>query len=386
MPFGHRVRSKSASRIHDGRLARESYLAEALRRKRQSHKCVRRGIDRSAFQQPLQKKNHLRGIRVNRRNNVRRGLPANLPLRHKLREREVVRWTQSSRPDQEKRHRLVSPRASGGLYRDSRTGPDLRAIQSFIERRGQKRMHHLYDGAQGTAPRSPRCTRIALRRCHRHDGPPDQDGKRTSGYTGERGPWHFGSRRPTLRVHTNDKTRNNCTRRNRALLAVPSRRKPGRRREKSTRKSNPRIPRRLLIEEKRPRPLRDDTTQNRHGLLPSSATAPEVSTKSLQRSYRQRSRTDAGVDLIEPAQSEWAANVVLAKKKDGSVKFCLDYRSLNAVTREDAYTLPRIGDCLDALSDARWWFSTLDLKSGYHQTPPIRQSSSSGKARSDGRG
>lgn len=71
-------------------------------------------------------------------------------------------------------------------------------------------------------------------------------------------------------------------------------------------------------------------------------------------------------ELIEPAQSEWASNIVLVKKKDGTLRFCLDYRALNVVTRGDTYPLPKINDCLDALAGAQW-FSTLDLTSGYHQ-------------------
>ena len=70
--------------------------------------------------------------------------------------------------------------------------------------------------------------------------------------------------------------------------------------------------------------------------------------------------------VVEPAVSEWAANVVLAKKKDGSLRFCIDYRQLNDRTRKDSYPLPRIDECLDALTGAGW-FSTLDLRSGYHQ-------------------
>lgn len=70
--------------------------------------------------------------------------------------------------------------------------------------------------------------------------------------------------------------------------------------------------------------------------------------------------------VIEPCQSDWASNVVLVKKKDGSIRFCIDYRKLNSLTTKDAYPLPRIDGCLDTLSGAAW-YSTFDLRSGFHQ-------------------
>jgi hypothetical protein len=71
--------------------------------------------------------------------------------------------------------------------------------------------------------------------------------------------------------------------------------------------------------------------------------------------------------VIEPVASPWASNVLLVKKKDGSMRFCVDYRAVNEITIKDSYPLPRIDSCLESLGQA-CYFSTLDLRTGYWQT------------------
>eukprot|EP00731_Ephydatia_muelleri_P032795 Em0024g339a len=71
-------------------------------------------------------------------------------------------------------------------------------------------------------------------------------------------------------------------------------------------------------------------------------------------------------DIIQPSNSPWSSPIILVRKRDGSTRFCIDYRKVNYVTRKDAYPLPRVDDILDTLGGSKW-FSTLDLKSGYWQ-------------------
>ncbi|UYV62930.1 hypothetical protein LAZ67_2002542, partial [Cordylochernes scorpioides] len=70
--------------------------------------------------------------------------------------------------------------------------------------------------------------------------------------------------------------------------------------------------------------------------------------------------------VVQPSESPWASPVVLVRKKDGSVRFCVDYRGLNKMTKKDVYPLPRVDDALDCLKGANI-YSTIDLKAGYWQ-------------------
>ncbi len=72
--------------------------------------------------------------------------------------------------------------------------------------------------------------------------------------------------------------------------------------------------------------------------------------------------------VIQASESEYASAPVLVLKKDGTLRYCQDYRNLNKKTVKDAYDLPKINDCLDTLS-GNIYFSVLDLAAGYWQIP-----------------
>ncbi len=97
--------------------------------------------------------------------------------------------------------------------------------------------------------------------------------------------------------------------------------------------------------------------------------------------FRERSRRIAPADIddvrrhikellaagiIKESRSPYASPIVIARKKSGAIRMCIDYRTLNARTIPDQYTTPRIEDALDCLAGSRW-FSVLDLRSGYYQ-------------------
>ena len=72
--------------------------------------------------------------------------------------------------------------------------------------------------------------------------------------------------------------------------------------------------------------------------------------------------------VIQPSSSPWASPIAMVKKKDGTFRFCVDYRRENAVTRPDIFPLPRVDDLLDQLGGGKV-FNCLDAASGYWQVP-----------------
>lgn len=72
--------------------------------------------------------------------------------------------------------------------------------------------------------------------------------------------------------------------------------------------------------------------------------------------------------VIRKSDSPWSSPIMLVKKKDGGLRFCVDLKRLNTLTRKDAHPPPRIDDAMETLSGAKF-FSSMNLASGYWQVP-----------------
>ena len=108
--------------------------------------------------------------------------------------------------------------------------------------------------------------------------------------------------------------------------------------------------------------LHDIDTGDAHPIRQRAYRLPVFKREEVDRQVREM--LDQGI--VTPSASPWASPIVLVLKKDGTLRFCIDFRKLNGVTKKDAYPLPRIDDSIDTLSGSQY-FTTLDLASGYWQ-------------------
>lgn len=101
--------------------------------------------------------------------------------------------------------------------------------------------------------------------------------------------------------------------------------------------------------------------------------APRRISRAVQKEVEQQIEQLKNKGIITEADGPWAFPIVVVRKKDGTIRLCVDYRSLNEITIKDAFPLPRIDDTLDSLYGAKF-FTCLDLASGYHQVPMDEES------------
>ncbi|RYE95918.1 MAG: hypothetical protein EOO78_22560, partial [Oxalobacteraceae bacterium] len=101
------------------------------------------------------------------------------------------------------------------------------------------------------------------------------------------------------------------------------------------------------------------------GAQPYARPLRRMSTQEMDELKRQlQEYLDSG--RLRPSESPWGTNVIFAKKKDGSLRFCVDYRGLNDLTVRNSYPLPHMDDLFDRLQGARY-FSKIDLRTGFYQ-------------------
>ena len=112
------------------------------------------------------------------------------------------------------------------------------------------------------------------------------------------------------------------------------------------------------------------TSLMEHDLQTGTARPVKLAPYRIPQAYREtvkqeiRDMLQAGI--IEPSNSEWGAPLVLAKKKDGSLRLCVDFRQLNSVSKSDAYPMPRIDDLIDLLGKAKYILNAIKVV-----TPPV---------------